>query len=658
MKNIYSQKAGAFIFFCSLFLFSFNGFAQVGIGTTNPNSNAKLDIVSTVAEPGGLLLPRVALTATDNFAPLTAHEAGMTVYNTATTTGVNMVTPGYYYNDGGQWVRIAAASVPSSDWTVAGNAGLNATNNFLGTTDAVNLRFRTTNIDAFEISSGDATARGKLRAMTNGTAALPVYSFTNSATTGIFSPGANTLAFSTTGAERMRVLSDGRITINSTGAYSFMLNSSAAGTTGGIIGASTNGTAVQGQTSGTGDAMVGIAVGTGDGVVGVSGSGIGVYARSENPNEMGLLSAGNNVNGVAGGPIGLGGTLSGSDYGGGGFGRNSAGTGMIGVGNNGLTINTLAEGSGVAGTGNKVGVYGYAVNGEIGNSNDGNSGGYFALGSNSIPNSQVRAYAKIAGYHRGPVPINPGGSQGNNNTNSYYGGFFAGGVGTLITNPSYAYVGIKYNTNESGQGGTNYKIIGNGTVSTLVDDSEGNKRILFASEAPEILFEDYGVGQLKNGSIYIEIDPLFAKSIFVSEKHPLKVFIQLEGECNGVYVTEKTAKGFYVKELNGGASNTPFSYHLVANRADDIARDGSVVSKHVGLRFPIGPGPLEMAKMKTVEVKEASSKTVIKKKNIDSVVNYQAGIHTIEENTSYYLETQETPVKSTETEKNRFQMGN
>jgi len=38
MENIYSQKAGAFFFFCSLFLFSFNALAQVGIGTTDPKT--------------------------------------------------------------------------------------------------------------------------------------------------------------------------------------------------------------------------------------------------------------------------------------------------------------------------------------------------------------------------------------------------------------------------------------------------------------------------------------------------------------------------------------------------------------------------------------------------------------------------------------------
>src|SRR5690606_5190992 len=47
---------------------------------------------------------------------------------------------GYYYNDGSQWVRIAAGTDESSDWKVTGNAlstpGVGAGQNYLGTTDA------------------------------------------------------------------------------------------------------------------------------------------------------------------------------------------------------------------------------------------------------------------------------------------------------------------------------------------------------------------------------------------------------------------------------------------------------------------------------------------------------------------------------------------
>lgn len=97
-----------------LFLLAFLGFqmhlfAQVGIGVSNPNPNAVLELNSSNK---GLLLSKVTLTSTNNPSPLSAHVAGMTVYNTATNTSVaaNPVYPGEYYNDGTQWIRKISAS--------------------------------------------------------------------------------------------------------------------------------------------------------------------------------------------------------------------------------------------------------------------------------------------------------------------------------------------------------------------------------------------------------------------------------------------------------------------------------------------------------------------------------------------------------------------
>lgn len=81
--------------------------AQVGVGLSTPNTNAELDITSSSK---GFLLPRIALIATNNSAPLASHVAGMIVYNTATNTSAaaNPVYPGEYYNDGTQWLRKSA----------------------------------------------------------------------------------------------------------------------------------------------------------------------------------------------------------------------------------------------------------------------------------------------------------------------------------------------------------------------------------------------------------------------------------------------------------------------------------------------------------------------------------------------------------------------
>lgn len=81
-----------------------HGQVKVGDNPTTINENSALEIESA---DKGLLLPRVALTAVDNPAPLTSHIAGMQVYNTTDNANVDL-TPGIYYNDGTKWLRSSA----------------------------------------------------------------------------------------------------------------------------------------------------------------------------------------------------------------------------------------------------------------------------------------------------------------------------------------------------------------------------------------------------------------------------------------------------------------------------------------------------------------------------------------------------------------------
>ncbi len=117
------------------------GFAQnIAINSTGaaPAPSAMLDITSTTT---GLLVPRVALTATNSALPVTLPATSLFVYNTATAGAApNDVTPGYYYWDGVQWVRFAASG---DSWRITGNAGTTAGANFIGTTDAVDWVIKT-----------------------------------------------------------------------------------------------------------------------------------------------------------------------------------------------------------------------------------------------------------------------------------------------------------------------------------------------------------------------------------------------------------------------------------------------------------------------------------------------------------------------------------
>jgi hypothetical protein len=146
--------------------------------------------------------------------------------------------------------------------------------------------------------------------------------------------------------------------------------------------------------------------------------------------------------------------------------------------------------------------------------------------------------------------------------------------------------------------GTKRKIFGPGAVSTVVKDLEGNEVMLNCPESPENLYMDYGVGVLKDGYAFIEIDPILQKNIIVNEQHPIKIYIQPEGDCNGVYVKNKSIKSFEVVELNKGKSNVPFSYQIVATMGDQISIDDKGVEHtykytHRWLKVPEKPKTLK-----------------------------------------------------------------
>ena len=102
-----------------LFFLCSSLYAQVGIGTTNPNTDALLE-VGDGTDTGGIILPRVELSSTASFSPLTAHVEGMIVYNTVSSgSGYSAVTPGQYYNDGSKWIRVGAEEKPIDSVTLA-----------------------------------------------------------------------------------------------------------------------------------------------------------------------------------------------------------------------------------------------------------------------------------------------------------------------------------------------------------------------------------------------------------------------------------------------------------------------------------------------------------------------------------------------------------
>ena len=105
-----------------------------------------------------------------------------------------------------------------------------------------------------------------------------------------------------------------------------------------------------------------------------------------------------------------------------------------------------------------------------------------------------------------------------------------------------------------------------GTKSASVPTTQGNQ-LLYSMESPEIWFEDLGVGQLHNGKVHIKLDKMFNETVFIDQNHPMHVFLQEQGESNGLYfIPDSDGKGFTVYEKNNGNSNVKFSYRIVAKR--------------------------------------------------------------------------------------------
>lgn len=139
------------IYITSLLLLTVNLFyAQVGIGTTAPNTSSILDISSANS---GLLIPRVSLLSATDVATISSPAISLLVYNSGFTPN------GYYFWNGTVWVQLA--TVNNTYWSLTGNAGTNPSSNFLGTTDDADVVFRRNNFRAGFIGNPNTSTGNK-----------------------------------------------------------------------------------------------------------------------------------------------------------------------------------------------------------------------------------------------------------------------------------------------------------------------------------------------------------------------------------------------------------------------------------------------------------------------------------------------------------------
>lgn len=540
-----------------LFSFAVTGLnAQVAINNTatNPDASAILDLNSGNAGVNkGFLPPQVALTNVSVAAPVTSPATGLIVYSTSAPAGGNGI--GYYYWTGTAWTPFqASGGSVSGSGTATQIAYWNGSSSLAS---SVNLFWDNANN---RLGVGTNAPTQALDVHQNGTpttaslgASRPVCFVANSPMIGFNAYwGVSNETYSSTGFA-------GMIEFDQTVSGGFQFMTAPTGNAG-------NPAAMSAAMSIMNTGEVGIGTSTPNRPLQVKSATAFITTEVDNANSssygLDVWASGNNSTGTfsQGTSTGL---YSEAD--------NVGGTGVYGLN------------AAPSGTGNGYGVEGvcsqlYGI-GVIGTNTYG--GGDSGVGIVGLGTGAVASVPTIGEgvYAEGNLVGSYGHADASSGLSS--GGYFDNGYG------NFAYVGAS--------NGTNYKIVGPGTVSTLVKDEKGERRVMNCPEAPEILFEDFGTATLSNGKVHISLDPIYAKNVIISEKHPLRVMITLNDQCNGVYVTNRTAIGFDVVELNNGNSNAQFTYEIIANRADDYDDNGKLVSKNADNRFAPGFKPLKGA---------------------------------------------------------------
>lgn len=379
----------------------FQAGGRVGIGTAAPHTSALLHVNAT---DRGILIPNVALTATNAAGPIATPQTSLLVYNTATASaGATAVYPGFYYNAGTtaapNWKRLITGTTGGDGWLTTGNYGTTPANNWIGTNDVQDFVFKT---------GGTAAANERMRiasagnVMVNLTAAVDVGDAFSSVVTATFPTaiaaygnggipiwgeqqnldefaiwGVNTAADGAGGGGAIFAFSNeaGGSTVcaglQSGSFFSGAAISAIAGTT--VVGGTgvladcseATGVGVQGQSTGLdGIGVFGIATG---------GNGVGLFGVNTTANGLGLLSVNSNAAGTSGQVINsaamgtnIGDALFTQTSQRGGFslwGMNghTSGTAIVGGGNNVATVFYIPEGSGGAFTGTYYGAYGVAA---------------------------------------------------------------------------------------------------------------------------------------------------------------------------------------------------------------------------------------------------------------------------------------------------------
>jgi hypothetical protein len=521
------------------------GYAQIGINNPTPNLRAELDIASTTR---GVLTPRMTRA---QMLLIASPAESLLVYQTD-TVGTNIT--GFYYYQSGNWIALNN----NTAWSPSGNSATNPSINYVGTPDAQPYIFKTAAVEQMRI-----LADGKVGI---GTATPSVDLEINSTTASAlriddgFQAAGNILSTTSDGTTIWKTALDvGLIGWNLTG-------NAATKPPGNSLG--TIDTADLSVRAGGVEAMV--IQGTGG--IGNEGN---VRINSTTATLSQLLVESNQISPTPFNPTTAIPVIKAINN------NSTANTFSWGI--IGQTISTLIGSYAVRGENTNfngtsgIGVYGFTTRSESDVNSQLPLGSGFTTGvlgrawrtGEPIPNGNLitdypipgQTFAGIYGVY-GYVDFGTGkgvyGYNSNLTIGSAYGmycaGNFAVSTGRQIDNGGPEQIPVT-------------PIVVYPTVkSASVPTTKGNQ-LVYCKESPEMWFEDFGFGQLQNGTAHIALEDLFLETVFIDASHKMHVVLQEQAESKGLYfIADADHKGFTVKEKKGGNSNSAFSYSIMAKR--------------------------------------------------------------------------------------------
>ena len=134
-------------------------------------------------------------------------------------------------------------------------------------------------------------------------------------------------------------------------------------------------------------------------------------------------------------------------------------------------------------------------------------------------------------------------------------------------------------------------VVVNGTKNAAVKTARFGHRKMYAVEATENVFEDFGTASLKGGKARVELDEVFAETVNTGQKYQVYL-TPSSAEGKGLAVVAKDARGFVVQEQAGGTGNYDFDYRVVAKvRGHEEKR----MERFEPPAMPTPPTPLQTA---------------------------------------------------------------